>query len=134
LQLNARLSAATGATVHLKREDLQPVRSYKLRSAYNLMAQLGPQKRAAGVVCASAGNHAQGVALSCQLLGIRGVVYLPRTTPRQKRDRIAELGRGQLTIELIGETYDAASLEAVGYASATDAVLIPAFDDPRTIA
>ena len=88
----ARLSAATGATVYLKREDLQPVRSYKLRGAYNLMAQLDPEQRSAGVVCASAGNHAQGVALSCQLLGIHGAVFLPRTTPRQKRDRIAELG------------------------------------------
>ena len=134
LQLNARLSAATGAQVYLKREDLQPVRSYKVRGAYNLMAQLPPEQRAAGVVCASAGNHAQGVALSCQLLGIRGTVYLPRTTPRQKRDRIAELGRGELTIELVGDTYDDASLEAVAYAASTDAVLIPAFDDPRTIA
>ena len=134
LQRNARLSAATGADVYLKREDLQPVRSYKVRGAYNLMAQLPPEQRAAGVVCASAGNHAQGVALSCQLLGIRGTVYLPRTTPRQKRDRIAELGRGQLTIELVGDTYDDASLEAVAHAASTDAVLIPAFDDPRTIA
>jgi threonine dehydratase len=134
LQPNTRLSAATGAEVYLKREDLQPVRSYKVRGAYNLMAQLPPRQRAAGVVCASAGNHAQGVALSCQLLGIRGTVYLPRTTPRQKRDRIAELGRGELTIELVGDTYDDASLEAAAHASATDAVLIPAFDDPRTIA
>jgi threonine dehydratase len=134
LHRNARLSEITGAEVYLKREDLQPVRSYKIRGAYNLMAQLPEQQRAAGVVCASAGNHAQGVALSCQLLGIRGTVYLPRTTPRQKRDRIAELGRGQLTIELVGDTYDDASLEAVAYASKTDAVLIPAFDDPRTIA
>ncbi len=134
LQRSPRLSAATGADVYLKREDLQPVRSYKVRGAYNLMAQLPPEQRAAGVVCASAGNHAQGVALSCQLLGIRGTVYLPRTTPRQKRDRIAELGRGQLTIELVGDTYDDASLEAVAYAASTDAVLIPAFDDPRTIA
>ncbi len=134
LQRNARLSAVTGADVYLKREDLQPVRSYKIRGAYNFMAQLPARQRAAGVVCASAGNHAQGVALSCQLLGIRGTVYLPRTTPRQKRDRIAELGRGHLTIELVGDTYDDASLEAVAHASATDAVLIPAFDDPRIIA
>ncbi len=134
LQRNARLSATFDADVYLKREDLQPVRSYKIRGAYNFMAQLPDPQRAAGVVCASAGNHAQGVALSCQLLGIRGTVYLPRTTPRQKRDRIAQLGRGQLTIELVGDTYDDASLEAVAHASATDAVLIPAFDDPRIIA
>ncbi len=134
LQENARLSAATGATVFLKREDLQPVRSYKLRGAYNLMAQLDEAQRSAGVVCASAGNHAQGVALSCQLLGIHGTVYLPRTTPRQKRDRIAELGRGYLTIELVGDTYDDASLAAAAHAGAGESVLIPAFDDPRTIA
>jgi threonine dehydratase len=133
LQRNARLSEAFGADVYLKREDLQPVRSYKIRGAYNLMAQLPEAQRAAGVVCASAGNHAQGVALSCQLLGIQGTVYLPRTTPRQKRDRIVELGRGHLTIVLVGDTYDDASLEAVAYASATDAVLIPAFDHPRII-
>ncbi len=134
LQRNDRLSAATGATVYLKREDLQPVRSYKLRGAYNLMAQLGEQQRTTGVVCASAGNHAQGVALSCQLLGIHGTVYLPRTTPRQKRDRIAELGLGQLTIRLIGDTYDDASLAAAAHAKETGAILIPAFDDPRIIA
>ena len=134
LQRSARLSAQTGATVYLKREDLQPVRSYKLRGAYNLMAQLSEEQRAAGVVCASAGNHAQGVALSCQLLGIQGTIYLPRTTPRQKRDRIAELGRGQLTVKLVGDTYDDASFAASAYSRDTGAVLIPAFDDPRTIA
>lgn len=134
LQHNPRLSALTGGTVYLKREDLQPVRSYKLRGAYNLMAQLSARQRVGGVVCASAGNHAQGVALSCQLLGIKGTVFLPRTTPRQKRDRIAELGRGYLTVQLVGDTYDDASLAAVAYARQTDAVLIPAFDDPRTIA
>jgi threonine dehydratase len=134
LRHNVRLSAATGGEVYLKREDLQPVRSYKLRGAYNLMSQLDEAQRAAGVVCASAGNHAQGVALSCQLLGIHGTVYLPRTTPRQKRDRIAALGSGHLTIELVGETYDDASLGAATFASESGAVLIPAFDDPRTIA
>ena len=134
LQHNPRLSAATGAHVYLKREDLQPVRSYKIRGAYNLMAQLSEDEKAAGVVCASAGNHAQGVALSCQLLGIHGTVYLPRTTPRQKRDRIAELGRGHLTVELVGDTYDDASLAAAAHSRNGRAVLIPAFDDPRTIA
>jgi threonine dehydratase len=134
LQHNVRLSAATGGDVYFKREDLQPVRSYKLRGAYNLMAQLDDAQRAAGVVCASAGNHAQGVALSCQLLGIHGTVYLPRTTPRQKRDRIAALGSGHLTVELVGETYDDASLGAAAFAREAGAILIPAFDDPRTIA
>src|SRR3954452_14693962 len=87
LQPSARLSASTGASVWLKREDLQPVRSYKIRGAYNLIVQLSD--RAHGVVCASAGNHAQGVALACRKLGVHGRIYLPRTTPRQKRERIA---------------------------------------------
>src|SRR5690606_9610571 len=80
LQLSPRLSAATGARVYLKREDLTPVRSYKLRGAYNLVVQLDEHERAAGVVTASAGNHAQGVAFACQAMGIRGRIYVPTTT------------------------------------------------------
>ncbi len=95
----ARLSAELGVTVLLKREDLQVVRSYKVRGAYNLMAQLTPAERAAGVVCASAGNHAQGVAFACRALDIKGRIYLPNTTPRQKRDRILSHGAG--TVELV---------------------------------
>ena len=87
-----RLSAETATTVLLKREDLQVVRSYKLRGAFNLMAQLTADERAAGVVCASAGNHAQGVAFACRALDIKGRIYLPNTTPRQKRDRILSHG------------------------------------------
>src|ERR1700710_573205 len=82
LERNERLSALVGGEVWLKREDLQPVRSYKLRGAYNLMAQLDDADRAVGVVCASAGNHAQGLAFACQRLGVRGRLYLPGTTPR----------------------------------------------------
>ena len=93
LERSDRLSQHTGANVWVKREDLQPVRSYKLRGAYNLIAQLAPELAARGVVCASAGNHAQGVAFACARLGHRGRIYLPRTTPRQKRDRIAASGR-----------------------------------------
>src|SRR6266545_3321537 len=95
LQRNTRLSARTGAEVWLKREDLQVGRSYKLRGAYNLIAQLAEPDRAAGVVCASAGNHGQGVAYSCRTLGVRGEIFVPRTTPRQKRDRISALGGDQ---------------------------------------
>src|ERR1700712_5739363 len=90
LERNERLSALVGGEVWLKREDLQPVRSYKLRGAYNLMAQL--DAAANGVVCASAGNHAQGVAYACAARGIRGRIHLPRTTPRQKRERIEAIG------------------------------------------
>ncbi|MCR4513923.1 threonine ammonia-lyase IlvA [Aeromicrobium sp. 50.2.37] len=133
VERNTRLSDVTGADVWLKREDLQVVRSYKARGAYNLIAQLDDAARAAGVVTASAGNHAQGVAFACAALGVRGRVHLPRTTPHQKRDRIASIGGDAIEMILDGETYDdvsaAASREALD-----GATLVPAFDDPRTIA
>jgi threonine dehydratase len=129
-----RWSAATGARVFVKREDLQPVRSYKLRGAFNLMSQLGPAERAAGVVCASAGNHGQGVAWSCARLGVPGQVYVPTTTPRQKRDRIIALGQGQVELVVRGETYDGAADAAAAGAAASGRVLVPAFDDLRTLA
>ena len=134
LQRNARLSALTGAEVYLKREDLQPVRSYKLRGAYNLIAQLDARERALGVVCASAGNHGQGVALACQLLSVRGRIFVPRTTPRQKRDRMAALGGSALELVVTGDSYDDAAAAALAEAAATGAVLVPAFDDARTVA
>ncbi|GAA4992055.1 threonine ammonia-lyase IlvA [Kineococcus glutinatus] len=134
LEPNARLSARTGAQVWLKREDLQVVRSYKVRGAYNLIAQLAGADHAAGVVCASAGNHGQGVAHACALLGVPGRVHVPRTTPRQKRDRIAALGGPAVTTIVAGDTYDDAAAGALADAAATGATLVPAFDDPRTIA
>ena len=134
LQLNPRLSDALGGEVWIKREDLQPVRSYKIRGAYNLIAQLPDADRAAGVVCASAGNHAQGVAFACQRLGVRGRVYLPGTTPRQKRDRVARLGRDAVEVRVVGNTYDEAAAAARADAEATGATQVPAFDDPRTVA
>jgi threonine dehydratase len=134
LQRNARLSARTEAEVWLKREDLQIGRSYKLRGAYNLIAQLSAASRAAGVVCASAGNHGQGVAYSCQLLGVRGKIFVPRTTPRQKRDRIADLGGEHVEVIVTGDSYDDAAAAAVTEVRATGATMVPAFDDPRTVA
>ncbi|MCX6466957.1 MAG: threonine ammonia-lyase IlvA [Pseudonocardiales bacterium] len=134
LQRSARLSAATGAQVWLKREDLQVGRSYKLRGAYHLLAGLGPEERAAGAVCASAGNHGQGVAYACARLGIRGRVHVPSTTPRQKRERIAALGGGAVELVVGGDTYDEAAAAAARHAEATGATVVPAFDDPRTIA
>ncbi|MCE0540596.1 threonine ammonia-lyase IlvA [Kineosporia rhizophila] len=134
LQRSDRLGARTGGEVWLKREDLQPVRSYKVRGAYNLISQLGPDARAAGVVCASAGNHAQGLAYACARLGVSGRVYLPRTTPRQKRDRIAVLGGDLVEIRVLGDTYDDAAAEAVADAARTGATLVPAFDHPLTVA
>jgi threonine dehydratase len=134
LQLSDRLSATTGANVYLKREDLQTVRSYKLRGAYNLLVQLSDEELAAGVVCSSAGNHAQGFAYACRTLGIRGRVYVPAKTPKQKRDRIRYHG-GQF-IELIvgGTTYDLAAEAALADVERTGATLVPPFDDPRTMA
>jgi threonine dehydratase len=132
LERNARLSARFGTEVWLKREDLQPVRSYKLRGAYNLMAQLGDA--GSGVVCASAGNHAQGVAYACARLGIRGRIFLPRTTPRQKRNRIEAIGGGLVDIVIEGDTYDDAVALAAAAARESGAPLVPAFDDPQILA
>ncbi|WP_214368622.1 threonine ammonia-lyase IlvA [Pseudonocardia sp. H11422] len=134
LQLSPRLSDAVGGEVWLKREDLQPVRSYKIRGAYNLIAQLDAAARDRGVVCASAGNHAQGVAFACARLGVKARVYLPRTTPRQKRDRVAKLGGKVVDVVVVGNTYDDAAAAAAADARDTGATLVPAFDDPRTVA
>ncbi len=134
LQACERLSRATGWRVYLKREDLQPVRSYKLRGALNLMAQLTSAERAVGVVCASAGNHAQGVAFASRRLGVRARVYLPRPTPRQKRDRIAVHGGDLVELILSGDTYDDAAAAAAADARSSGAVLVPPFDDVRTMA
>lgn len=133
LELNARLSQATGAQVWLKREDLQPVRSYKIRGAFNLIAQLDEESLARGVVCASAGNHAQGVALACQRLGVRARIFVPGTTPRQKRERIVALGGSVVEVIVTGDSYEDALRAAQADAAASGAVIVPAFDDRRTI-
>lgn len=133
VQIDHRLSELTGSEIWLKREDLQPVRSYKLRGAYNLMSQLSPEEQALGVVCASAGNHGQGVAYSAAALGVKATVVVPHTTPRQKRQRILALGKGQVELVLHGTTYDEASDEATRLSS-EGPVLVPAFNDQRTAA
>jgi threonine dehydratase len=134
LQLSDRLSAITGARVYLKREDLQVVRSYKLRGAYNLLVQLSDREIAAGVVCASAGNHAQGFAYACRTLGVRGRVYVPATTPKQKRDRIRYHGGEFIELIVGGSSYDLAAEAALDDVERTGATLVPPYDDPRTIA
>jgi threonine dehydratase len=134
LQLSERLSAATGATVYLKREDLQSVRSYKLRGAYNLLMQLTEEELAAGVVCSSAGNHAQGFAHACRSMRISGRVYIPRKTPKQKRDRIRYHGGEFIELIAVGSTYDQAAEAALADVARTGATLVPPFDDPRTMA
>ena len=134
LQRCERLSEATGAQVWLKREDLQPVRSYKGRGATNLVAQLTPEEQWAGVVCASAGNHAQGVAHACATIGVSARIYLPATTPRQKRDRVAAIGGDWVEVVMVGQTYDEAAAAALAEAGRTGATLVPAFDHPATVA
>ncbi len=134
LDPHPRLSSRTGARVWLKREDLQSVRSYKVRGAYNLISQLDAAQRAAGVVTASAGNHAQGVAFACSTLGIRGRIHLPSGTQRQKRSRIAAIGGEWVEVVMGAETYDDVYRAALADAEASGATLVPAFDDPRVIA
>ncbi|SFE49942.1 threonine ammonia-lyase IlvA [Blastococcus tunisiensis] len=133
LQRNARLSGLTGADVWLKREDLQVGRSYKIRGAYNTISRLSPDARAAGVVCASAGNHGQGVAYACRALQVRGRVFVPGTTPRQKRERITSLGGDMVELVVTGDSYDEASAAADASARMTGATLVPAFDALSTV-
>ena len=134
LQLNERLSERTGARVYLKREDLQAVRSYKIRGAYNFIVGLPAGVLAAGVVCASAGNHGQGVAWSCRHLGVRGAVFVPERTPRQKVARIRALAGDLVELRMVGETFDDANDAALTYAHDTGATVVPTFDHPATIA
>lgn len=134
VQHNARLTQATGLDVWLKREDLQTARSYKVRGAYNLIAQLGPEEITAGVVCASAGNHAQGVAQACAALGVRARIFLPRTTPRQKRQRVAQIGGRWVETVIVGDYFDEAAAAAQKDAEARDAILVPPFDHAGIIA
>lgn len=134
LHRSPRLSDRTGLDVWLKREDLQDVRSYKARGAYNLISQLSDDERAAGVTCASAGNHAQGVAFACSRTGVRARIHLPRTTPRQKRERIVALGGDFVDVVVDGDTYDDAAALSHAYALVSGATPVPAFDDVRTIA
>jgi len=134
LQHSDRLSAVTGAHIYLKREDLQSVRSYKLRGAYNLLMQLSGAELGAGVVCSSAGNHAQGFALACRHMKVHGRVYVPGKTPKQKRDRIKYHGGEYIELIVGGATYDEAAEAARADVARTGATLVPPYDDPRTMA
>ncbi|TMD09073.1 MAG: threonine ammonia-lyase IlvA [Chloroflexi bacterium] len=129
-----RLSREHGGEVLLKREDLQITRSYKIRGAYNLIEQLPDVIRGRGVVCASAGNHAQGVAYSCARLGVPAFVFLPRSTPRQKLARIREIGGEHTRIELAGDSYDEAAQTAIAFADTRGLPVVPPFDHPDIIA
>jgi threonine dehydratase len=134
LEPSARLSTSVGVPVFLKREDLQLCRSYKIRGAYNLISSLTAQECRRGVVCASAGNHGQGVAYSCSELGISGRVYVPAGTTRQKLDRITALGRDLVHAVVAGDDFDDASLAALDDSERTGAVYVHPFDHPAVVA
>ncbi len=126
-------AARYNCEVYFKREDLQLVRSYKIRGAYHLISRLSAAEQQKGVVCASAGNHAQGVAYSCKLLGIKGVIFMPVNTPQQKIDQTKMYGAGYVTIQLTGLTFDACFHAAVQYAAAQELVFVPPFDHQHII-
>jgi threonine dehydratase len=133
LMLNHNLSKKYQCNVFLKREDLQIVRSYKLRGAYNLMSSLPPEKLEREFVCASAGNHAQGFAYSCKKLGVKGVVFMPIITPKQKVKQTEMFGDGNVDIQLVGDTFDDCAVAAKQFTIDNELVFIPPFDDYKII-
>ena len=133
LQKNINLSEEFKANIFLKREDLQLVRSYKLRGAYNKIAQLSAEELEKGVVCASAGNHAQGVAYSCRELGISGKIYMPATTPKQKIRQVEMFGKEHVKVILEGDTYDDSYQLAMEDCRKTGMIFIHPFDDQDII-
>ena len=133
LTYNHNLSRRYGCDVYLKREDLQIVRSYKLRGAYNMMSLLPPNQLVKGVVCASAGNHAQGFAYSCKKLNVQGVVFMPIITPNQKVSQTKMFGEGFVEVKLVGDTFDDCAVAAKKYTEEHGLTFIPPFDNIRII-
>lgn len=134
LQKNKILSDRYQCNVYLKREDLQVVRSFKIRGAYHLIRSLTEEELKNGVVCASAGNHAQGVAYSCQLLNIQAKIFMPSTTPRQKVSQVKWFGGSFVEVILTGDTFDDSFKEAISYCNEHHMAFIHPFDDERIIA
>ncbi len=133
LQLSERLSKIYGAKVYLKREDLQRCRSFKVRGAYNKISSLTKEQQERGIVCASAGNHAQGVAFSCASLGIKGKIFMPLTTPYQKIDRVKYYGGDLIEVVTSGNTYDDASNIAFEYCNTHNSSYVHPFEDYEVI-
>jgi threonine dehydratase len=133
LQFNHNLSRKYKCNIFLKREDLQVVRSYKLRGAYNMMSSLPKEQLQKGVVCASAGNHAQGFAYSCKKLNAKGVVFMPIITPKQKVNQTKMFGEEYVEIKLVGDTFDDCAVAAKIFTEKNGMTFIPPFDDPRII-
>ncbi|MAW16304.1 MAG: threonine ammonia-lyase IlvA [Flavobacteriaceae bacterium] len=134
LEHNKRLSKLYDANILMKREDLQPVRSFKIRGAYNKISLLNKIAREKGVVCSSAGNHAQGVAYACSQHNIHGTIFMPSPTPQQKVSQVAMFGGDKVTIKLVGDTYDDCYESAKDYVAETGKTFIHPFDDPDVIA
>ena len=134
LMRSTRLSRLYDAEIYLKREDLQEVRSYKIRGSYNKMASLSAEERTRGVVCASAGNHAQGLAYACNAMKVKGVIFMPVVTPAQKVRKVRMFGGEYVEVVLIGDTYDDAYSESMRVAEERGLTYVHPFDDPKTIA
>ncbi len=130
---NLNYSERFGAKIFFKREDLQSVRSYKIRGAFNKISSLDKQKLNKGVVCASAGNHAQGVALSCHKLKIKGTIFMPAPTPKQKVDQVRMFGKEFVNVQLTGDTFDDSYVAALKFQETNQATFIHPFDDEKVI-
>ncbi len=133
LAVNNNLSAIYDANICFKREDLQRVRSYKIRGAYNKMATMTEEELSKGVVCASAGNHAQGVAFACQTMKVKGTIFMPLPTPGQKLEQVKMFGGEYIEVILFGDTFDAAKDAALRFCKDHNSVFIHPFDDPAII-
>lgn len=134
LQYDVYLSQKYKCQVYLKREDLQAVRSFKIRGAYYAITQTTPEQRKRGVVCASAGNHAQGVAWTCHNLGVHATIFMPVTTPQQKVGQVSFFGGDDVTIKLTGDTFDASAQAATEFCEKENQTFIAPFDNLNTMA
>lgn len=134
LEYDFYLSEKYHCNVYLKREDLQRVRSFKLRGAFYAISRLSAEQLAKGVVCASAGNHAQGVAYTCKRMTIPATIFMPTTTPQQKVSQVKFFGGSNVEVVLVGDTFDASATAAKEFAAAHGQTFIPPFDDPDIIA
>lgn len=134
LQKNHRLSEKYDCNIYIKREDLQHVRSFKLRGAFYSMVMQEKEKMKNGVVCASAGNHAQGVAYSCRYLGVHGKIFMPATTPKQKVTQVKMFGKNYVEVVLVGDTFDDSYEEAIKCATGEERAFIHPFNDEHVIA
>lgn len=133
LGLNETQSRKYGASVYFKREDLQQVRSYKIRGAYNKISTIPSTDLQKGVVCASAGNHAQGVAYSCARKKVKGMIFMPTPTPKQKIAQVKMFGGDYVEVILVGDTFDDASQQARDYCKANAMIFVHPFDDEKVI-